>query len=298
MRVLLEDVYFLEGPRWHDGRLFVSDFFRRQVLALDPSGGEVEVICEIPGQPSGLGWDRQGRLLVVSMRDRRLLRLGEAGVEEVADLSEFAGGDLNDMYVDAEGRAYVGNFGTELGPHTPGKEVPETELLRVDPDGSVAVAADGLVFPNGIVASADRRTLLVAETWACRIAAFDVAADGTLGGRRDWAAFEPRPSERIVETAVASAAFCPDGIALDAEGAMWVSDGGGVGIHRVHEGGEVVESIRTDTEGLSVYACAFGGADGHTLFLCTAPPLFFDFSTARRGKLLAVEVDVPGVIPA
>ncbi|MFT3866645.1 MAG: SMP-30/gluconolactonase/LRE family protein [Solirubrobacterales bacterium] len=295
MRVLLDDVHFLEGPRWREGRLFVSDFFLRQVIAIDPRSGAVEVICEVPGQPSGLGWDREGRLLVVSMKDRRLLRLGAGGLEEVADLAALVGGDLNDMYVDGEGRAYVGNFGTDLGPHTPGKLVPETDLLRVDLDGSVAVAASGLVFPNGIAASADGGTLLVAETWACRISAFEVGADGSLGARREWAAFEPRPAEHVVEEVVPSAAFCPDGIALDAEGALWVADGGGAGIHRVAEGGAVLDSILTAELGLSAYACALGGESGRTLFVCAAPPLFFDFAGARRGALLAVEVDVPGV---
>jgi sugar lactone lactonase YvrE len=291
-RVLLDDVHFLEGPRWRDGRLYVSDFFFRQVLAVDPDRGTAEVVCTVPEQPSGLGWDPDGNLLVVSMRDRRLLRLGADGeLDEVADLSQLAGGPLNDLLVDPAGRAYVSNFGADFGPHTPGKEVPATDLLRVDPDGGASVAAGGLVFPNGIVLDRDGGTMLVAESWACRIAAFDVGADGSLSNRRTWASFGPRPTPPTVEAAVAAPAICPDGIALDAEGAVWTSDAGGAGAHRVREGGEVVETIATGD--LSVYACALGGEEGRTLFLCAAPPLFFDFSTSRRGVLLAVEVDVP-----
>src|SRR5258706_4577520 len=166
---------FLEGPRWKRNRLYVSDFYTRQVISVDDSGA-CERVCTVPGQPSGLGFAPDGALLIVSMQDRRLLRLESGSLSEVADLRAVAPFMCNDMLVDAKGRAYVGNFGwdSERDP-----TLHSTCLALVHPDGTVAVAAQDLIFPNGIVQSPDGRTLLVAETFAARVSAFDVALDGT-----------------------------------------------------------------------------------------------------------------------
>ncbi len=283
---LAEGLYFPEGARWHDGRLYVSDFYDRLVLAFDPDGTRT-VLCEVPGQPSGLGFTPDGDLLVVSMLDRRLLRLRDGELTEVADLSKLAPYHCNDMYVDAEGRAYVGNFGADLAIDG----VQPGPLLRVDPDGTVAVAAEDLVFPNGIVATADG-TLLVAETFAYRVSAYDLGPDGTLTGRRVWASFDSPPAHDFA-TAVAATSVSPDGICLDAEGALWVADATGAGAHRVREGGEVLESVSTGD--VTAFAVALGGEDGRTLYMCAGPALGrVDPAADRYGSILTTRVDVPG----
>ncbi len=181
MRTLLGGGSFFESPRWHDGRWWVSDFFRKVVLAVDENG-RVEEIARVEAQPSGIGWLPDGTPLVVSMHDRRVLRIDDLTVH--ADLAELCDWHANDMVVAGDGRAYVGNFGFELE----GGEPRPTKLVRVDPDGSAGVAADGLLFPNGSVITPDRRTLIVGETFGRRYTAFTIGADGSLADRRMWAA--------------------------------------------------------------------------------------------------------------
>ncbi|MGH7748495.1 MAG: SMP-30/gluconolactonase/LRE family protein, partial [Candidatus Dormibacteria bacterium] len=164
-RTLLEGGSFFEGPRWHEGRWWVSDFYRHAVVTVTPEGAE-EQVMEVAGQPSGLGWLPDGSLLVVSMRDHRLLRRSPSGgTVEHADLTPHCGGHLNDMVVDARGHAYVGNFGFDL---MGGDDPRAAAVVRVDPDGSVAVAAEEVAFPNGSVITPDGSTLIVGETLACR----------------------------------------------------------------------------------------------------------------------------------
>ena len=215
-----------------------------EVVAVDPSG-ERESIVEVPGQPSGLGWTPDGRLLVVSMLDRRLLRLDGDGLTEVADLSDLAPWHCNDMVVDADGGAYVGNFGSEYGP---GRPADPTVLVRVEPDGTTSVAARDLRFPNGNVITPDAATLVIAESQGNRLTAFDRAPDGGLSGRRVWAALD---------------GVFPDGITLDEEGAIWVADARGPEVLRVREGGEVTHRIATG-EGRHSFACMLGGQDRRT----------------------------------
>jgi sugar lactone lactonase YvrE len=291
VRVIGSGYSFLEGPRWRSGRLFVSDFYTRRVLAFD-ARGNVEVICTVPGQPSGLGFEPDGHLLVVSMLDRRLLRLRNGSLEEVADLSGIAGFHCNDMLVDRGGRAYVGNFGWDSAIDP---TIKPTVLAVVRPDRSTAVAADNLIFPNGIVQTIDGKTLLVAETFAARITAFDIAADGRLVNRRIWATFSDRRFKTI-EEAVAARVPLPDGIALDADGALWIGDAAGRGPLRVAEGGAILE--RVDTGEQSVYAVALGDEDGRTLYMCAAQPLLTDDpSVDHRARLLSCRVSVPGALP-
>ena len=273
-RVVATGVAFGEGPRWHDGALWWSDMHADQVSRLGEGG--VERVCTVPNQPSGLGWLPDGRLLVVSMLDRRVLRQEPDGsLVTHADASAVIPKLANDMVVDRHGRAYVGNFGFDL---SAGDEVAPTVLLRADPDGSVHVVADELLFPNGMVLTDDGRTLIVGETWGGRLTAFDVAEDGGLSGRRVWA--------------LMTQSEAPDGICLDAEGAVWVASPPTKECVRVREGGEVTQRIDV---GRGAFACMLGGADRHTLFVCTADS--YDPARQRRernGRIEAFEVAVPG----
>jgi sugar lactone lactonase YvrE len=287
LTVALEGFSFLEGPRWHDGRLWVSDFYTHQVVAVDEKG-HYEVMAEVPGQPSGLGFLPDGRALIVSQRDRRILvREDDGTLEEYADLSERVPAVLNDMLVDSAGRAYVGNFGFDL---MGGERLRDTTVLRVDPDGTVATAADGLGFPNGMVVLPDGQ-LVVAETFAARLTAFEVADDGGLGHRRAWAEFGPRPDTDDAEKAIAQLPVAPDGICADAEGAIWVADAAHGRVVRVREGGEIVDEIEVGT---GVFACMLGGDDGRTLYCCAAPSFAeHERRPVREAQILAARVDVP-----
>jgi sugar lactone lactonase YvrE len=290
LAVVVEKYSFLEGPRWHDGRIWVSDFYTHQVVSADEHGGDLRVEAQVPAQPSGLGWLPDGRLLIVSMRDHRLLRREPDGALSVhADVSSHAGGLLNDMVVDSRGRTWVGNFGFDL---MAGAPIAPAPLVRVDPDGSSTVASEPLHFPNGAVITGN--TMIVNETFGHRISAFEIDADGGLSERRDWASFGPVPATTDVGEALGQLSVAPDGMCLDAEGAVWIADALGNRALRVREGGEVLQEISTGDTG--VYALALGGADGRTLYLCTAPGFAeHERRHSREAKLLAARVDVPGV---
>ena len=285
--VVLDGFSYLECPRWHDGRLWVSDFYTEKVVAIDSRGG-TEVVAEVPGQPSGLGFLPDGRLLVVSMRDHRVLvRDGSGRLEEHADLSGVVSGVLNDMVVDDRGRAWVGNFGFDL---MGGASLRYTTLTRVDADGSVSVAAEDLGFPNGMVILPGG-VLVVAETFAGRLTAFDIGEDGELSGRRVWAQFGKTPETDDVGEAVQALEVAPDGICADAEGAIWVADAVHNRVIRVQEGGRILDEIDAGT---GVFACMLGGDDGRTLFLCAAPSFAeHERRPVREAQLLAVGVEVP-----
>jgi sugar lactone lactonase YvrE len=281
--LLADGLYFGEGPRWHGGRLWFSDFYEHAVKSID-AGGAVRTELEIDDQPSGLGWLPDGRMLVVAMHRRQLLRVDPDGVKLHADLSGVADCHANDMVVDALGRAYVGNFGFALDEALKERGVegvlashPTARLARVDPDGQVHVAADDLHFPNGCVITPDGGTLIVAETLGLRLTAFDIASDGTLSNRRTWATLGMR---------------APDGICLDADGHVWIANAIAPECVRVAPGGEIVESVQTDQP---CYACMLGGPDRRTLFMMTAPSSMAEVvSTARRGHILTARVETPG----
>ncbi|HEY3140998.1 MAG TPA: SMP-30/gluconolactonase/LRE family protein [Acidimicrobiales bacterium] len=288
---LFEGGGFFEGPRWHEGRWWASDFYRHGVFTYDPSGGE-ELILTVENQPSGLGWLPDGSLLIVSMRDHVLLRRdAETGeVEEVADLSEHCSGHLNDMVVDSEGRAWVGDFGFDL---MSGADPAATNLLRVDPDGTVTVVASDVAFPNGAVITPDGTTLIVGETIGCCYTAWTIASDGSLTDRRTWAELAPRPALGPFATMLPEVRVAPDGCCLDAEGHIWSADAIGNRCIRIAPGGEIVDQIDAP-EGLGIFACMLGGDDGRTLLLCAAPDYFEHLrSSAREAVLLTTTVDVP-----
>jgi len=273
-RVLLDSLRFPEGPRWHDDALWFSDMHDGRVVRLD-ARGRAETVFALDGdEPSGLGWLPDGRLLVVAMHARKLLRRERDGrLVPHAELGALAHFHANDMVVDAMGRAYVGNFGFDLNG---GAAQCATNLALVHPDGRVEVASDDMMFPNGTVITPDGRTLIVGETFRACLTAFDVGSDGRLSNRRVWAQLD-----RAV----------PDGICLDAEGAIWVASPVSKGVLRVREGGQIIERIEVEHQ---AYACMLGGADRRTLYVCTAETHDPSKTGTRGGRIEAVEVEVPG----
>ena len=287
---LLEGGSFFECPRWHEGRWWVSDFYREAVFTVSTAGVE-ERVLEVAQEPSGLGWLPDGSLLVVSKQDQRLLRRDPDGTVSVhADLSGFTDSSLNDMVVDGAGRAWVGCFGFDLMAFADPRPAP---LMRVDPDGTATVAAEGLMFPNGSVITPDGGTLIVGETMACRYSAFTIQRDGSLTDRRVWAQLAPTPELGPIGEMLPQILVGPDGCTLDAEGHIWSADEAGGRCIRIAPGGAIVDEIAAP-EGLSAFACALGGEDGRTLLICAAP----DFLASKRrpvreAVLLTAEVSVP-----
>jgi len=275
LKTLVTDLSFPEGPRWHpkEKRLYFSDFYREQVLAVDEAG-HLEVICHIPQQPSGLGWLPNGDLLIVSMINRQLLRLTASGeLELYANLSDLATWHCNDMVVANSSRASVSNFAFD----THGDLEPVTaDLVMVDTNGHAQVAATDLWFPNGAVITPEGTTLIIAETRAAQLTAFDVDEAGGLSNRRLWANIEPH---------------VPDGMCLDAEGAVWVADPRRRAVIRVREGGEIIDRIDTGARG--AYACMLGGDDGTSLFICTATGSGPHAKANREGQIDMIKVGVP-----
>ena len=286
---LVGGLSFTECPRWLDGRLYVSDRYTRRVLAI-AMDGTAETIAYTPKQlPCGLGFLPDGRLLITSMLDRKILRREHDGsLVEHADLSALAQWQLNDMLVDPAGRAWVGNFGFDL---MGGAPVGSTVLICVEPDGSAKVVADELGFPNGMVLTPDGRTLIVAETMANRLTAFTVAGN-SLVNRRNWAAFGPAPTSTDVSQILEQAEVLPDGICLDAEGAVWVADVLHNRVIRVAEGGLILDQRATG--GLNAFACMLGGEDGFTLFVCAARTFKEpEVAENHQASILMTRVNVP-----
>ncbi|MGY1743095.1 MULTISPECIES: SMP-30/gluconolactonase/LRE family protein [unclassified Blastococcus] len=288
LRTVLSGGAFFEGPRWRDGTWWVSDFYRHTVSRVTTDGEET-VLFEVEGQPSGLGWLPDGSLVVVSMRDRRLLRWADGELSTYADLAGHCGGHLNDLVVDGQGRVFVGDFGFDL---MGGGDAHAATLKRVDPDGSVHVVADGLQFPNGAVITPDGDTLVVGETLGNRYTAFDLDGDGGLSNRRVWASLGPEVTGRTTEEVLGQVTVAPDGCALDAEGHIWSADAVGGRVARISPEGSIVESVPAP-EGLGVFACMLGGEDGTTLLMCCAPDFYeHNRAPAREAVLLATEVGV------
>jgi sugar lactone lactonase YvrE len=291
--LLAQGMAFPEGPRWHDGRLYLVDHLLGHVYLLGDSG--LETLVELSAGASGMGWTPAGDHLIVSMHDRRIVRFVDGELVETTALGEMVPGPLNEMVVGPRGDAFVGNFGSEL---SAGEPLTPTVLVRVEPDGSAWVAADDLVFPNGMVISEDGGTLIVAETFALRLSAFDIGEDGSLSNRRVWASFGEPPAlpfdfEAGADVVREAGGVLPDGIALDAEGAVWVADPLGTDVLRVVEAGEVVD--RVPIGDLGSYAVALGGEDRRTLYICANRRFDeIDPGVDRAGCLLSCRVEVPG----
>lgn len=270
----LDGLVFGEGPRWYSGRLWFSDMRDRKVIAADLQG-DTQIVAEVPHRPSGLGFLPDGRLLIVSVADRKLLRKDPDGLKVHADLEPYVTANLNDMVVDGLGNAYVGNQG-----HRYDEPKCLGNICLVKPSGEVQIVATEMDFPNGTVISPDGRTMIIAETHGHRLTAFTVRSDGSLTNRRIFAQFE--------ETV-------PDGIALDAEGAVWLGSYLTGEFLRVREGGEVTHRIKTP--GRWAVACALGGNDRCILFLIQAETTLDMLATTGKstGLIESVRVDTPGV---
>jgi sugar lactone lactonase YvrE len=245
-RIVKDGLVMGESPRWHDGRLWVADWGAREVLAIAPEGATEVVVAHAPALPFCLDWLPDGRLLVVDGRGGRLLRReADGSFATHADLTAIAPPPWNDIVVDARGNAYVGATGFDF----PGGEFAPGLIALVTPDGTVRPVADGVAFPNGIALTPDGGTLILAESYGNRLTAWDVAGDGGLSGRRVWADLGDG---------------VPDGICVDADGAVWYADVPNRCCVRVREGGEVLDRVGLDRGG---FACMLGGPDGATLYV-------------------------------
>jgi sugar lactone lactonase YvrE len=274
--ILMTGIAFGEQPRWHGDRLWFSDWGPPEVIAVDLEG-KSEVILRAPSFPCCVDWLPDGRLLLVSAREGLLVRRESDGSlvthADLSRLSDPAAG--NELVVDGRGNAYINGGGFDL---MAGAEFAPGIVALVTPDGSARQVADGLAFPNGMLVTPDNSTLIVAESYAKRLTAFDIAADGSLSNRRVWADLQDG---------------VPDGICLDAENAVWYGDVPNKRCVRVHEGGEVLQTIELDR---GCFACALGGADRKTLFMMATEwngPANM-FAEPRTGQVLTAQAPAPG----
>jgi sugar lactone lactonase YvrE len=270
---LLTGLGLVESPRWHDGRLWFSNWMAREVIAVDPAGNS-EIITRVPSFPFCIDWLPDGPLLIVSGGEARLLRREPNGsLVTHADLSVLSRYPWNEIVVDGRGNIYLNciNFAFPAGPFAPGI------IALVTPEGAVQRVAGGVAFPNGMAVTPDNATLVVAESYANQLTAFDMVPDGRLSNRRVWAEVGNDH---------------PDGICLDADGAVWYADVGTKRCVRVREGGEMLQEIELDR---GCFACMLGGDDGRTLFMLAAS---FDPATGsvgqQSGQVVTTEAPAPG----
>ncbi len=278
LRQLMAGIAFGESPRWHDGRLWFADWGAQQVIAVD-LGGHSEVMARVdfPSFPMSIDWLPDGRLLIMSARDGRLLRQEPDGsLVTHAELSGLAGQGhpWNEIVVDGRDSAYINNIGFDF----PGGDFAPGTIVLLRSDGSVRQVADGIAFPNGMAVTADNSTLIVAESYASKLTAFEIAEDGSLAGRRTWA---DTPGDH------------PDGICLDADGAVWYADVGNKHCVRVAQGGDMLNTIEIDR---GCFACMLGGEDGRTLFIVAQEWGGPEHMQAgeRTGQVLAAVAPAPG----
>lgn len=284
-QVIREGLSFGEGPRWHGGRLWYSDFYRHGVFSIDAHGHDERLEHTVANQPSGLGWLSNGDLLCVSATDHRVLRFSNGEETTFADISAHCGFWANDMVVSSHDFSYVGNFGfdldtllREVGPEgLLSSPPPTTNLVVLDPGGNVIQVVPDMAFPNGSVITPDGSTLIVGETMAFRLSAFDIHSDGTLSNRRVWAQLD------FVAT---------DGMCLDAEGQIWLANALTNRCLRVKEGGEITVEVTTTQ---TAFACMLGGEERTTLYVMTAPTSDrFKIAGQTLGRIEAANVSVAG----
>ena len=292
LKLLVENVYFSEGPRWHNNKFWFSDFYQHAVFSVD-ANGVLEKIVDIPNQPSGLGWLPNGDMLIVSMHDQKLMRFSDGVLSLHSDLSHLTKFTCNDMVVDNDGHAYIGNFGTTQ--HN--IDVKPTCLIHVTPDGKASIVAENLEFPNGTVITPDGKKLIVGETYAGRLTAFDINSDKTLSNRQTWAKMMPtwifyvskvRRFLKQVPKETNFAPRVPDGICLDEGMGIWVASPTTFEVFRIEEGGNVTDIISTPQR---AYACMLGGESGKTLYISTANDSTPEVAMSQpMGKIYTTEV--------
>jgi sugar lactone lactonase YvrE len=270
--VIFSDLRFPEGARWRADQLWFSDMHTGQVFRADPGARTLEEVVVVDDQPSGLGWLPDGSLLISCMLDRVVRRLDADGVlSDFSDLSMMTSSPINDLVTDAEGRTFLGGFGYDLYAGRPQRPGP---VFRLDPDGTPVLVEKDMVFPNGSVILPGTSTLVVAETWAARLTAFEIDDDGALVHKRTWAEL-PTGST-------------PDGICVDPDGRVWVSSIATGQFLRVESGGRVTSTI--NVPGRCATDCVLGGPDGTTLFLLTSNSWQPSETGSRQGRVEAVEV--------
>jgi len=274
--LIFSDLRFPEGARWHDDHLWFSDMHTGQVFRANPATRTLHEVAVVDDQPSGLGWLPDGSLLISCMLERKVRRCDPTGeLSDFADLSRLTPAPINDLVTDGSGRTYVGGFGYDLYGDAPQQPGP---IFFIDPSGKPAVVEADMVFPNGAVILPGTSTLVVAETWAARLTAFDMDEHGALAGKRVWAELPDGST--------------PDGICVDADGGVWVSSIVTSQFLRVEAGGRVTRTISVD--GRCATDCVLGGPDGTTLFLLTSNSWQPSDTTTRQGRIEAVTVDIPG----
>lgn len=274
-RTLMDGIAFGESPRWHDGRLWFSDWGAQEIVAVDPGGhSEVVVRVDFPAFPMCIDWLEDGLLIVSGRQGLLLRRQTDGSLVTHAELNQLAATPWNDIVVDGRGNAYVNNTGFDF----PGGEFAPGFVALVRPDGSVTAVADEVAFPNGMAVTPDNSTLIVAESYASQLTAFDIASDGDLSNRRVWANLGDAP---------------PDGICIDADGAVWYADVPHRQCVRVAQGGEVLQTVQLDR---GCFACMLGGPGGRTLFIVgqewNGPAAAG--GGARTGRVVYVDAPAPG----
>ncbi len=297
-KLVAENLHYAEGPRWRDGNLYFSDFFLKSVMSIDSSGNQKK-LADVPNQPSGLGWLPNGDMIVVSMLDRKLMKIKDGTLELYSDLSNLTPYRCNDMVIDVKGNAYVGNFGT----YQHGKGVTPTVLIKVDTDGNASVVASKLDFPNGTVITPDGKKLIIGETYAGRLTSFLINKNGNLSNRRVWAQMIPRYYYFISRCSRFLGIYpkegsgmpfpVPDGICLDEGMGVWVASPTTSEVIRYEEGGKITNRIATPNR---AYACMLGGNEGKTLFVCTADTSDPEEASSKlSGKIYSIDVELPKV---
>ena len=302
LKKLTGGLYFGEGPRWHENKLWFSDFYSHKVMTLDENNS-LEAVCEVPSQPSGLGWLPNGDLLIVSMLDRKILKFSEGSISVHADLSEYVAHKCNDMVVSRDGTAYVGNFG--MG--DAGESLNSTHLMIVKSDGTVLKGPDNLLFPNGTVITEDGKNLIIAETLGAKLTSFDIEDNGELTNRKLWARTSPLFSLLIIKF-LSSLGFdlskidfskysknlhVPDGICLDEKNGIWIASPTTKAVVRIEKGGNITDKINTPK---GAFACMLGGKERKTLYVIISNSSDPEEAQASpEGEIHSIEVEIPGV---
>lgn len=285
--------HFLEGPRWRDNRLWISDMHGHKVHTIN-ADGNIDTIAEVPNQPSGLGWLPDGSLVVVSMLDRKLMKISEGSLSLHSDMSHLTPFQCNDMVIAKDGTAYVGNFGADNAE----SNIKKTCLIAVSPEGEAKICASDLLFPNGTVITEDGKELIVGETFGGTLTSFKISKPGELINKSNWANVMPKRYQiitsiiRFLNISLKESSNIPfpvpDGICLDADYGIWVASPTTSEVIRYKKGGQITDRIATPNP---AYACMLGGENGKELYILTAESSVPQFCKENKtGEIYKVPV--------